>query len=70
MEEKKATEVKCPTCNKNPKILIYEKGVFAVGGILFFLACLYSNPQYIHSIVLVSYLLHNYFNKFITNSNR
>lgn len=38
MEEKKATEVKCPTCNKNPKILIYEKGVFIFGGTIFILS--------------------------------
>jgi hypothetical protein len=38
MENKKATEVKCPTCNKNPKILIYEKGVFIFGGTIFILS--------------------------------
>jgi hypothetical protein len=50
MEAQKATEVKCPTCNKNPKILIYEKGVFAVGGILFFLA-IYGIVSLVYDII-------------------
>lgn len=51
MENKKATEVKCPTCNKNPKILIYEKGVFVVGGSIFILS-IYGLVSLIRDLIL------------------
>jgi hypothetical protein len=38
MENKKATEVKCPTCKESKQVKITQRLVFILGGIMTFLS--------------------------------
>jgi len=50
MEEKKATEVKCPTCTDSKQVQNTQKFVLIVGGVFFFFG-LYGIVSFIKDII-------------------
>lgn len=50
MEEKKATEVKCPTCDESKQVQNTQKFVLIIGGIFFFFG-VYGIVSFIKDII-------------------